>query len=131
MLNEFRAFIMRGNVMDLAVAVVIGGAFGRIVTSFVDDLLMPVLGILLGGISFSDLKYVIRVAQGEAAELVINYGLFIQAVIDFLIIALAIFLLIKFINRMQKAKEEKPEAPPEPSKEELLLEEIRDILKAK
>jgi len=122
---------MRGNVVDLAVAVVIGSAFGRIVTSFVNDVLMPVLGIILGGINFSDLKFIIRAAHGETAELAINYGLFIQAIIDFLIIATAIFLIIRTINRMKKAKEDQPESPPKPSKEELLLEEIRDILKTK
>ena len=129
MLQEFKKFIMRGNVVDLAVAVIIGAAFGRIITSFVDDVLMPILGIFVGGINFTDLKIVIEEAQGEAAELAIYYGSFLQSVIDFLIIGLAIFMMIIWINRMQKKKEE-PAAPPVPSKEETLLEEIRDILKA-
>ena len=129
MLQEFKKFIMRGNVVDLAVAVIIGAAFGRIITSFVDDVLMPILGIFVGGINFADLKIVIEEAQGEAAELAIYYGSFLQSVIDFLIIALAIFMMIRWINSMKKKKEE-PAAPPVPSKEETLLEEIRDILKA-
>jgi len=130
MFQDFKKFIMRGNVVDLAVAVIIGGAFGRIITSLVNDLLMPVLGILIGGINFTDLKIVIRAAQGETAELAINYGAFIQSVIDFLIIALAIFLIIRCIIRMQKVKEE-PSPAPTLSNEEVLLTEIRDILKAK
>lgn len=131
MLQEFKKFIMRGNVVDLAVAVVIGAAFSRIVNSLVNDVLMPFLGILVGGINFTNLKIVIREGQGEAAELAFNYGMFIQSIIDFLIIAFTIFLIIKWINSMKKKKEEEPAAPPAPSKEEMLLEEIRDILRTK
>lgn len=131
MLKEFKVFITRGNVIELALAVVIGGAFGRIVTSFVNDVLMPLLGVFLSYVNISELKYIIRAAHGDSAELSLNYGLFLQSVIDFLIIAAVIFLAMRTINRMQKAKEVEPEQPPKPPKEELLLEEIRDILKSK
>lgn len=127
MLQEFKKFIMRGNVIDLAVAVIIGGAFGRIISSLVNDVLMPVLGTVLGGINLTGLKVVIREAHGEAAELALNYGVFLQAVIDFLIIAMAIFIIIRWINSLKK-KSEEPQAPPAPSRQEVLLEEIRDIL---
>lgn len=119
MLKEFKAFISRGNVIDLAVGVVIGGAFGKIVSSLVGDIIMPAIGILSGGISFKDLS----VNIGEAS---INYGLFLQSVVDFLIIALTIFLFVKFINKLRKSKAEAPKMPP---REEQLLEEIRDLLK--
>ena len=131
MLQEFRKFISRGNVIDLAVAVIIGGAFGRIVSSLVDDVLMPVLGVIAGGINLTALKVVIKEAQGETAELALHYGMFLQAIIDFLIVAFAIFMIIKFINSLKKKEDEKPEAPPAPSKEVVLLEEIRDILREK
>lgn len=115
---------MRGNVMDMAVGIIIGGAFGKIVTSFVNDILMPPLGVVIGGVNFKDLK----LSLGETASW--NYGAFLQSVVDFLIIAFAIFMMIKIMNRMQKKKEEKvEEKPAEPSKEELLLTEIRDELK--
>lgn len=131
MLQEFKEFISRGNVIDLAVAVIIGGAFGRIVTSLVDDVLMPVLGIIAGGINLTALNLVIKEAQGDAAELALNYGMFLQAVIDFLIVAFAIFLIIKLINSLKKKVDKKPEAPPALSKEAALLEEIRDLLREK
>ena len=130
MLQEFKKFISRGNVIDLAVAVIIGGAFGRIVTSLVDDVLMPVLGIIAGGVNLTALKVVIKEAQGETAELALHYGMFLQTVIDFLIVAFAIFIIIKLINSFKK-RGKKPEAPPAPSKEAVLLEEIRDILREK
>lgn len=129
MLKEFRDFALKGNVVDLAVAVVIGGAFGKIVTSFVNDVLMPLLGLVMGGVNFTDLKYVFRAAQGDIPELALRYGAFIQSIIDFLIIAFSIFMFIKMLSRMKKKQEEAPAAPPEPSKEEVLLGEIRDILK--
>ncbi len=129
--NDFKAFIMRGNVLDLAVAVVIGAAFGRIVTSFVNDVLMPPIGILLGGVDFSDLMITIQEATAEAAAVTINYGVFIQTLIDFLIIAFAIFLVIRAFERMKKKEEVKPAAPAEPPAQEKLLAEIRDLLKAK
>jgi large conductance mechanosensitive channel len=128
MLQEFKKFILRGNVVELAIAVIIGTAFGRITTSLVNDVLMPILGIFVGGINFTDLKIVIKEAYGETAELALYYGNFIQSIIDFLIIGFAIFVIIKLINSMHRKKKE-PDAPPAPSKEEILLEEIRDILK--
>jgi large conductance mechanosensitive channel len=121
-IKEFREFIMRGNVLDLAVAVVIGGAFGAIVTSLVDDLLMPLIGIMLGGIDFSGLAI-------EVGNATLRYGNFIQQIINFLIIAFALFLLIKLANRLMRKKAEAP-TPPAPTAEEKLLAEIRDILKA-
>ncbi len=127
MLQEFKKFIMRGNVVDLAVAVIIGAAFGRIVASFVNDMLMPVLGMFVG-FNFTDLKIVISEAQGDLAEIAVFYGSFIQAVLDFLIIGLAIFLMIKAMNRFQKKKEDAPPPPPLPTKEETLLTEIRDLI---
>jgi len=142
--NEFREFAMRGNVLDMAVGIIIGGAFGKIVSSFVSDVIMPPIGLLLGGVDFKDLKWVIRDAQpaimdgenvvSEAVQAVsLNYGVFINSVIDFVLIAFAIFLMIKAINaarrKSEPVEEPAPPAPPEPSKEEKLLTEIRDILK--
>lgn len=129
MLKEFKAFVLRGNVVDLAVAVVIGGAFGKIVTSLVNDLIMPLIGMILGGVSFTNLKYVITPASEGVEEAAIRYGAFIQSIVDFVIIAFAIFMVIKLINRMKKKQEEAPAAPPEPPRQEVLLEEIRDLLK--
>lgn len=129
MLKEFKAFVLRGNVVDLAVAVVIGGAFGKIVTSLVNDLIMPFIGIILGGVNFANLKYVITPASEGVEEAAIRYGAFIQSIVDFVIIAFAIFMVIKMINRMRKKEEEAPAAPPEPPRQEVLLEEIRDLLK--
>jgi len=129
MLKEFKAFVLRGNVVDLAVAVVIGGAFGKIVTSLVNDLIMPLIGMILGGVSFTNLKYVITPASEGVEEAAIRYGAFIQSVVDFVIIAFAIFMMIKLLNRMRKKQEEAPAAPPEPPRQEVLLEEIRDLLK--
>ena len=121
MLQEFKQFVKRGNVIDLAVAVIIGGAFGKIIASLVENIIMPFIGILMGGVSFEELQVVV----GEA---VLTYGLFIQSIIDFLIIAFVIFMFIKAINSSKK-KEEEAAAPPAPSSEEVLLTEIRDILK--
>ena len=131
MVGEFKAFIARGNVVDLAVGVVIGAAFGKIVTALVDGIVMPTVGVVLGGVSVSDWKYVIRPASvdatgAEIAEVAVQYGLLIQTAIDFLLIALVIFLFLKAYNRMQKKAEEAPAAPAE---EVLLLREIRDSLK--
>lgn len=120
---------MKGNLLDLAVAVIIGAAFKTIVTSLVNDVLMPPIGMALGGVDFSDLKYTIQEASGEAAAITINYGAFTQTIIDFVIIAFVIFMVIKGYNSMQKKKEEAPEEPPAPSNEEVLLAEIRDLLK--
>lgn len=131
MVKEFKEFALKGNVMDLAVAVIIGTAFGKIVTSLVNDLLMPVIGILLGGVSFTNFKYVITPASGEIAEVAIRYGAFIQSMVDFLIIAFSIFMVIKLITARKKKEPAVEAAPPVPSNEELLLIEIRDLLKTK
>ena len=130
-LEEFKAFAMRGNVLDMAVGVVIGGAFGKITTSLVNDIIMPLISMLTGGIDFSSWKWVLKAAQGDAAEVAVNFGNFIAVVLDFIIIALAIFCMLKAINKLHKKKEEAPAAPPEPSAEEKLLTEIRDLLKEK
>ncbi|MFN3951889.1 MAG: large-conductance mechanosensitive channel protein MscL [Thermaurantimonas sp.] len=132
-IKEFKEFAMRGNVLDLAVGVVIGGAFGKIVSSFVSDVLMPPLGLLLGGIDFKDFAITLKKAEEGMEAVTLKYGAFIQNVIDFTIIAFSIFLLIKGVNALQRKKEEAPApaAPPEPSNEEKLLAEIRDLLKTK
>ncbi len=139
-MKEFKTFAMKGNVVDMAVGIIIGGAFGKIVASFVNDVLMPPIGMLLGGVDFKEFKYVLREdVLNEAGEVVtkgatILYGNFIQTAIDFIIIAFAIFMMIKAMNNMKKKEEAKPvapPAPPAPSKEELLLTEIRDLLKQK
>jgi len=129
MLKEFKAFIMKGNILDLAVAVIIGAAFKAIVTSFVKDIIMPPIGMALGGVNFSELAYVLNEATETTEAVTINYGVFIQTLIDFLIIAFVIFMVIKGYNKMQKKKEEESTPPPAPSNEEVLLGEIRDLLK--
>lgn len=129
MWEEFKAFAMKGNVIDLAIAVVIGGAFGKIVTSLVNDLLMPAIGVLMGGISFADLKYVISPASGDVAEVAVLYGAFIQSIVDFLIVAFSVFLFVKLLAARKKKEEEAPAPPAEPPKDLVLLEEIRDLLK--
>ncbi|MBS4036347.1 MAG: large-conductance mechanosensitive channel protein MscL [Ignavibacterium sp.] len=129
MLQEFKAFAMRGNVVDMAVGIIIGGAFGKIVSSFVSDVIMPPIGVLLGGVDFSNLSLVIKEAAQEAEAVTLNYGTFLMTVLDFIIIAFAIFMVIKGMNSMKKKEEEKPAPPPEPTKEETLLTEIRDLLK--
>ncbi len=129
MMSEFRDFAMRGNVVDMAVGIVIGGAFGKIVSSFVNDVLMPPIGMLLGGVDFSNLAVTLQEAAGEAEAVTLNYGAFIQTVVDFVIIAFAIFMVIKAMNNLKKKEEEAPPAPPKPSAEETLLTEIRDLLK--
>ncbi|WP_392552490.1 large-conductance mechanosensitive channel protein MscL [Orbus wheelerorum] len=133
-LKEFREFAVKGNVVDMAVGIIIGGAFGKIVSSFVGDIIMPPLGLLIGGINFTDFAIVLKDAHDGVPATVLNYGLFIQNVIDFIIVAMAIFIAIKFINKLratdEQQKVDKPAAPPAPSKEEVLLSEIRDLLKA-
>ena len=129
MINEFKEFAMRGNVVDLAVGVIIGGAFGKIVSSLVGDVIMPPIGVLLGGVNFSDLAITIKEASEGAEAVVIKYGAFIQTVIDFLIIAFVIFMVIKAMNALKMKQESAPAAPPAPSNQERLLEEIRDLLK--
>ena len=129
MAKEFKEFAMRGNVVDMAVGIVIGAAFGKIVKSFVDDVLMPPIGLAVGGVDFSKLSIVLKEAVGEVAAVTINYGMFIQTLVDFLIVAFAIFMVIKAMNSMKKKEEAAPSAPPAPTKEEVLLAEIRDLLK--
>ncbi len=124
MLQEFKEFAMRGNVLDLAIGVIIGGAFGKIVTSLVNDILMPLIGLLMGGVDFSELQYI----YGSTA---LKYGLFIQSIVDFLIITFSIFLFVKAISSSKKKEEAVVEAAPSPSSEEILLAEIRDLLKTK
>ena len=124
MLNEFKKFALKGNVVDLAVGVIIGAAFGKIVTSLVKDVIMPLIGLLLGGISFTNLEFTI----GDA---VVAYGAFIQTIVDFIIVAFSIFLFVKLFNRLKRKDDEVVPEPPKPTKEEELLSEIRDLLKAK
>ena len=145
MMKEFKSFAMKGNVLDLAVAVIIGGAFGKIITSFVNDVLMPPIGLLLGNTDFSNLMIVLKqgkdaVMNGDAvvtpavSEVAIRYGAFVNTVLDFLIVAFSIFMVIRAFNKMKKKEEAQPAAPPAPpapTKEEVLLAEIRDILKEK
>ncbi|EGR5062887.1 large-conductance mechanosensitive channel protein MscL [Vibrio cholerae] len=130
LLKEFKAFASRGNVIDMAVGIIIGAAFGKIVSSFVADIIMPPIGIILGGVNFSDLSFVLLAAQGDAPAVVIAYGKFIQTVVDFTIIAFAIFMGLKAINSLRRKEEEAPKAPAAPTKDQELLSEIRDLLKA-
>src|ERR1700742_1678895 len=128
-IKEFKEFAMRGNVVDLAVGVIIGAAFGKIVTSLVSDIIMPPIGMVTGGIDFKDVKYVLKPAVGKTPETAINYGLFINNVIDFLIVAFCIFLIVKGINSLKKQEETTVLAQtPVPDKQEVLLTEIRDLL---
>lgn len=135
--QEFKKFAMKGNVLDMAVGVIIGGAFGKIVSSLVADIIMPLVGLLVGGVNFTDLKLVLKAATVDAAgkdiaAVTLNYGQFIQMVFDFVIIAFSIFIFIKLVNKLsQKKEEEVKAAPPKPSKEEVLLTEIRDLMKEK
>ncbi len=133
-LNEFKAFAMRGNVLDMAIGIIIGGAFGKIVSSLVSDIIMPPIGVLVGGVNFTEWKIPLHKAIIEAGQIVkpavtLNIGNFLQTIFDFIIIAFSIFLLIKAVNEFNKKKDATPAAPAEPSKEETLLTEIRDILK--
>ena len=132
--KEFKEFALRGNVIDMAVGIVIGAAFGKITTSLVENIIMPPIGVLISGINFRDLALTIKAASGDAPAVAIKYGEFINIVLEFIIIAFAIFTVIKFINKMQRKEDAAPPPPPpppEPTKEELLLGEIRDLLKAK
>jgi len=138
MFKEFKAFAMRGNVLDMAIGIIIGGAFGKIVSSMVGDVLMPPLGLLLGQVDFSQLyinltstPYESLAAAQEAGAATLNYGRFIQTVLDFILVAFAVFLVVKAVNSARKKEEAKPAAPPAPSKQEVLLSEIRDLLKAR
>lgn len=127
--KEFKEFAMRGNVVDMAVGIIIGVAFGKIVSSFVNGVIMPPLGLLIGGVDFTNLKYVLQEAGAETAEVAIQYGGFIQSVLDFIIVAFAIFMAIKVMNSLKKKEEKAPEKPATPPRQEVLLEEIRDALK--
>lgn len=135
LVKEFKDFINKGNVVDMAVGIIVGGAFGKIVSSLVADVIMPPIGLLLGGVNFTDIKLTLKDAVMDASgavtteAVVMNIGMFFQNLIDFLIIAFAIFMVVKGINNMRKKEEAKPAAPPAPSKEEVLLTEIRDLLK--
>lgn len=130
-IKEFKEFAVRGNVIDMAVGIIIGAAFGKIVSSIVGDVIMPPIGLIIGGVDFSDLAVVLKEAVGDKPAVTIAYGKFIQTVIDFTIVAFAIFMVVKGINKLKKKEEEKPAAPAEPSNEEKLLTEIRDLLKNK
>lgn len=131
MMKEFKAFAMRGNVVDMAVGIIIGAAFGKIVSSFVADIIMPPLGMLLGRVNFSDLAITLKAASGDVAAVTLNYGLFVQTVFDFVIVAFAIFMVIKWMNSLKRKEEAAPAVPPAPSAEQVLLTEIRDLLKQK
>lgn len=129
MIKEFKEFAMRGNVVDMAVGIIIGGAFGKIVSSFVADVIMPPIGILLGGVDFSNLAITLKAGSEGVEPVLLKYGVFINTVIDFLIIAFAIFMAVKAMNSMKKKQEEVPAGPPEPPADVKLLTEIRDLLK--
>lgn len=127
-LKEFQEFAVKGNVLDMAVGIIIGGAFGTIVKSLVDDVIMPPIGLLLGGVDFSDLKVPLKAAEGDAPAVAINYGSFINNVISFLVVAWAVFMLVKAMNNFKKKEAAAPAAPPPPTKDQTLLTEIRDLL---
>lgn len=128
-IGEFKAFAVKGNVVDMAVGIILGAAFGKIVSSFVGDVVMPPIGVLVGGVNFSDLAVTLKAAQGELPAVVLAYGKFIQSIIDFIIIAFAIFMGVKVINRLKKEEAAAPVRPPAPTTEAVLLGEIRDLLK--
>jgi large conductance mechanosensitive channel len=129
LVDEFKAFAMKGNVVDMAVGIIIGAAFGKIVSSVVSDIIMPPLGLIIGGVNFTDLKLVMKAATDVHPAVSWNYGNFLQVTFDFLIVAFAVFMVIKAINAAKKKEEVAPAAPPAPTKEEVLLSEIRDLLK--
>lgn len=128
-LNEFKAFAVKGNVVDMAVGIIIGAAFGKIVSSFVADVVMPPIGLLIGGVDFSDLAITLKAAEGDIPAVMLSYGKFIQTMLDFVIVAFAIFMGVKVINRLKREEAVAPSVPPAPSPEEVLLTEIRDLLK--
>ncbi|MBP6342877.1 MAG: large-conductance mechanosensitive channel protein MscL [Candidatus Omnitrophica bacterium] len=131
MLKEFQQFAMRGNVIDMAVGIIIGSAFGKIISSLVEDIIMPPIGYLMGGMDFSNLKIILKEATDKAPIVAIKYGVFINVIINFTIVAFAMFMLIRAMNTLKKKEEVAPSAPPKPSNQELLLAEIRDLLKKK
>ncbi len=128
MLQEFKAFAVKGNVVDMAVGIIIGAAFGKIISSLVEDIILPPIGLLMGGVNFSDLTFILQEATADSALIAIKYGKFLQATIDFTIIAFAIFMVVNAINSLKKKEQA---APPQPSAEERLLTDIRDLLKSK
>jgi large conductance mechanosensitive channel len=128
LINEFKAFALRGNVIDMAVGIIIGAAFGKVVSSFVSNIVMPPLGLLIGGVDFSELAVVLKEAEAGAAAVTLGYGIFIQSVVDFLIVAAAIFVAVKVMNNLKRKEESAPVSPPNLSKQEALLTEIRDLL---
>jgi large conductance mechanosensitive channel len=128
-IKEFKEFAIKGNMIDMAVGIIVGAAFGKIVSSFVSDVIMPPLGVVIGGVDFTSLALTLKEASGNIPAVTLKYGAFIQSIVDFTIIAFAIFLAVKGINSLKKKEEEAPQAPPKPSTEELLLTEIRDLLK--
>jgi len=130
-IKEFREFAVKGNVVDMAVGIIIGAAFGKIVSSVVADVVMPVIGLLVGGVNFSHLALTLKEGVEKTPPVLLKYGVFLQTVFDFLIVAVAVFLLVKGINRLRRKEEAPPAAPPEPPKQEVLLTEIRDLLKAR
>jgi large conductance mechanosensitive channel len=130
MMKEFKEFAMKGNMLDMAVGIIIGAAFGKVISSLVGDVIMPPLGLLIGGIDFSAMGILLKEGVGNAPATVLKYGSFVQALVDFLIVAFAIFLLVKGVNSLRRKKEEAPAAPSAPPAQEVLLKEIRDILKA-
>jgi len=130
-LKEFKEFAVKGNAVDMAVGIVIGAAFGKIIASLVADVIMPPIGVLVGGVDFTKLAFILKEASGDVHAVTLNYGNFIQSLVDFTIIAFAIFMVVKLINKLKKQEAAAPAVSPEPTKEELLLTEIRDLLKAK
>ena len=129
LVDEFKTFAMKGNVTDMAVGIIIGAAFGKIVSSVVSDIAMPPLGLLIGGVNFTDLKIILKAATETNPAVTWNYGNFLQVCFDFIIVAIAVFMVIKAINAAKKKEDAAPAAPPAPSKQEVLLTEIRDLLK--
>ncbi len=127
--KEFREFAVKGNVVDMAVGIIIGAAFGKIVSSLVSDVVTPPLGYLIGGVDFTQLAVTLPAIKEGAEAVTVRYGVFLQALFDFVIVAFAIFMMVKLINRLRRKEEAKPTAPPEPPREQVLLEEIRDLLK--
>lgn len=131
MLQEFREFAVKGNMIDLAVGVVVGGAFGKIVSSLVGDIIMPPIGIAVGGVDFKNLKAILKPGEGDVPPVTLNYGAFFQTIFDFLIIAVALFVVVKAINSLRRTEEAAPPPPAPPSNEAVLLTEIRDLLKVR
>ena len=129
MMKEFKEFALKGNLVDMAIAFVMGGAFGKVTSSFIDGMVMPAVGMLTGGVDFNDMKYILKAAEGDKAEVAIKYGAFITVAIEFLVVAFVMFMVIKAMNNMKKKEAAAPAAPPEPSSTDKLLAEIRDAVR--